>query len=53
MYLTREEVLNLDFAAYDSIGAIKRAVMDKYACGISDETAKKIISDYHLLTKTN
>lgn len=43
MYLTRE-----DLAGFlpDDVFTIRSAVYHRYSCGISDETAERIIADY-------
>lgn len=48
-FLTRDEVLNFPAEAYKNVATISRAISQKYSCGISDETARKIIEDYKAL----
>ena len=47
MYLTKEEVLNFPPECYISVFVISNAVFGRYACGISSETAQRIINDYN------
>lgn len=47
MYLTREEVFQLPPEAFKSVFDLCNAVYTKFACGISTETAARIIRDYN------
>lgn len=51
MYLTMADLLErLDTSDFKSVDSIKSAVYSKLACGISDNTAKQIHSDYIILS---
>ncbi len=46
MFLTKDQILNFPAETYRSIYTLKLKISDTYACGISDETAARIIADY-------
>jgi len=47
MYLTKNDIANRLVAVdFTSIASIIRAVSDKFACGITKETAGNIMADY-------
>ncbi len=44
--LTKENIAKLPKTAFADAWAMRRAISDTYACGITIETATKIIEDF-------
>jgi len=47
MKLTKNEVFSLSPESFCSVGVLCNAIFERFSCGVSPETAARIIRDYN------